>query len=93
MVPLLLMGAFGVSLYVVNLLSYNEINIDTAYYSLSREVLLVSLLPLFWASSFFRSHLPKNGIIPLVVLISWSVTLWLGIAQGYFDALLRRKGH
>lgn len=93
MVPLLVLGAIGAAQYIINLLSYDEINIDTAYYSLSREVLLVSLLPLFWTSSFLRCHLPKNGIKPLVVLISWSVTLWLGIAQGYFDALLRRKGH
>lgn len=93
MIPLLVMGAFGISLYVENLLSYNEINANSAYYSLSREVLLLSLLPLFWASSFIRSHLPKNGIKPFFVLISWSLTLWIGIIQGYYDAIMRRNGH
>jgi hypothetical protein len=87
------MGTIGISLYIENLLSYDEINANAAYYSLSREVLLVSLLPLFWASSFIRSHLPKNGIKPFFVLISWSLTLWIGIMQGYLDALLRRNGH
>ena len=93
MVPLIGLGSLGVSLYIGNLLAYDEINLDSVYYSLSREVLLISLLPFLWLSSFFRSHLPKNGIKPLFVLISWSLTLWVGILLGYFDALLRRKGH
>lgn len=93
MIPLMFLGSFGVYLYVNNLLSYDEISADALYYSLSREVLLIQILPLFWLMSFIRSHLPKRGISAIFVLMSWSLVLWQGILLGYCDALLRRKGH
>ena len=93
MIPLMFLGSFGAHLYVNNLLSYDEVNADALYYSLSREVLLIQILPLFWLMSFIRSHLPKRGISAIFVLMSWSLVLWQGILLGYCDALLRRKGH
>lgn len=93
MIPLMFLGSFGAYLYVNNLLSYDEVNADALYYSLSREVLLIQILPLFWLISFIRSHLPKRGISAIFVLMSWSLVLWQGILLGYCDALLRRKGH
>lgn len=93
MIPLMFLGSFGAYLYVNNLLSYDEVNADALYYSLSREVLLIQILPLFWLISFIRCHLPKRGISAIFVLMSWSLVLWQGILLGYCDALLRRKGH
>ena len=93
MIPLLALGFFGIKLYVDNLLDFKNLDLDSFYYSLSREVLLIMLLPLIWLISFFRSHLPKNRPAALLILIAWSAVLWLGIILGYCDALLRRKGH
>lgn len=93
MIPLLALGSFGVKLYVDNLLDLDKLDLESFYYSLSREVLLIMLLPLIWLISFFRSHLPKNRPSAVLILIAWSAVLWLGIILGYCDAMLRRKGH
>ena len=93
MIPLLALGTVGIIEYVNNLLSYDEITAETLYYSLSREVLLITILPLFWLISFLRSHLPKTKLYASFVLLSWSFVLWQGILLGYLDALFGRKGH
>lgn len=93
MIPLLALGAFGIIEYVNNLLSYDEITSNALYYSLSREVLLISFIPMFWLFAFIRSHLPKRKFFAYIVLLSWSLVLWQGILLGYLDALLGRKGH
>jgi len=93
MIPLLALGIVGISLYVNRLLNYDEFSLDSIYYSLTREVLLVMIVPLFWLFSFLRSHLPKWGIYSSFVLISWSAALWQGIILGYLDALLKKNGH
>lgn len=93
MIPLLVLGAFGIIEYVNNLLSYDEITSNALYYSLSREVLLISFIPMFWLFAFIRSHLPKRKFFAYIVLLSWSLVLWQGILLGYLDALLGRKGH
>lgn len=93
MIPLMLIGAIGLTGYVANLVAYDEINAQSVYYSLSREVLLLTIFPLFWLVSFIRSDLPKRGIYSNLVLISWSAALWQGILLGYLDALLRKNGH
>ena len=93
MMPLLALGIVGLSLYVNRLLNYDEFSLDSVYYSLTREVLLIMILPLFWLFSFSRSHLPKWGLYSNFVLISWSAALWQGILLGYLDALFRRNGH
>jgi len=93
MMPLLVLGIVGISLYVNRLLNYNEFSLDSIYYSLTREVLLIMILPLFWLFSFSRSNLPKRGIYSSFVLITWSAALWQGILLGYLDALLGRNGH
>ena len=48
MIPLLALGSFGVKLYVDNLLDLDKLDLESFYYSLSREVLLIMLLPLIW---------------------------------------------
>ena len=93
MMPLLVLGMVGISLYVNRLLNYDEFSLDSIYYSLTREVLLIMILPLFWLFSFSRSNLPKRGIYSTFVLITWSAALWQGILLGYLDALLGRNGH
>ena len=93
MIPLMVLGVFGLFEYINNLLSYDEINAESLYYSLSREVLLISIVPLFWLMSFIRSDLPKRKPYATFVLISWSLALWQGILLGYLDALLGRNGH
>jgi hypothetical protein len=93
MIPLMVLGGFGLFEYINNLLSYDEVNAESLYYALSREVLLISIVPLFWLTSFFRSHLPKRKPYATFVLISWSIVLWQGIILGYLDALLGRNGH
>jgi len=93
MLPLMLLGVFGLFEYISNLLSYDEITTESFYYALSREVLLISIVPMFWLISFFRSHLPKRKPYATFVLISWSFVLWHGILLGYLDALLGRNGH
>ena len=93
MVPLLALGSFGVSLYVNNVLKLDELNLESFYLALTREVLLICLLPLFWLSSYIRSDLPKKRLRAIFVLTSWSIVLWQGILLGYLDALLRRNGH
>jgi len=93
MVPLLILGGFGVTLYVQNLLSYESITTKSYYLALSREVLLILLLPLIWFLVFLRSNLPKKSIFAIFVLISWSFVLWHGILLGYLDALLKKNGH
>ena len=93
MIPLMVLGVFGLFEYINNLLSYDEVNAESLYYSLSREVLLISIVPLFWLMSFIRSDLPKRKPYATFVLISWSLALWQGILLGYLDALLGRNGH
>tara|TARA_A100001035_G_scaffold279658_1_gene281739 strand:+ start:1381 stop:2337 length:957 start_codon:yes stop_codon:yes gene_type:complete len=93
MIPLMVLGVFGLFEYINNLLSYGEVNAESLYYSLSREVLLISIVPLFWLMSFIRSDLPKRKPYATLVLISWSLALWQGILLGYLDALLGRNGH
>lgn len=93
MIPLMVLGGFGLFEYINNLLSYDEVNAESFYYALSREVLLISIVPLFWLTSFFRSHLPKRKPYAVFVLMSWSFVLWQGIILGYLDALLGRNGH
>ena len=93
MIPLMMLGGFGLFEYINNLLSYDQVNPESLYYSLSREVLLISIVPLFWIISFFRSDLPKRKPYATFVLISWSFVLWQGILLGYLDALLGRNGH
>ena len=93
MTPLVFLGSLGIALYVNNLLNVDELNIEEFYIALSREVLLICLLPLFWLSSYLRSDLPKRGISAIFVLATWSIVLWQGIFLGYLDALLRRNGH
>ena len=93
MVPLLILGSVGVTWYVQNLLSFDSIDSKSIYLSLTREVLLISILPLFWLTSFVKSNLPKRNLFSFFVLISWSFVLWNGILLGYLDALLRRNGH
>ncbi len=93
MVPLLGLGAIGVAQYVNNLLTFEAVNSEALYYSLTREILLIMILPLLWMISFFRSNLPKKSLFSTMVLISWSFVLWQGILLGYLDALLRRNGH
>ena len=93
MIPLMMLGGFGLFEYINNLLSYDQVNPESLYYSLSREVLLISIVPLFWLISFFRSDLPKRKPYATFVLISWSLALWQGILLGYLDALLGRNGH
>ena len=93
MIPLMVLGGFALFEYINNLISYDEVNAESLYYALSREVLLISIVPLFWLISFFRSHLPKRKPYAIFVLISWSFALWQGILLGYLDALLGRNGH
>ena len=93
MIPLLILAGLGVTLYVQNLLSYDSIDSRSLYLSLSREVLLLSIVPLFWVVTFFLSNLPKRSIFSIFVLISWSLFLWQGIILGYLDAILKRNGH
>ena len=93
MIPMFTLLSFGIKLYVDNLLGFEKIDFDSFYYSLSREILLIIILPLMWLVSFFRSYLPKNGPSAVLILIAWSAVLWQGIMLGYCDALFRRKGH
>lgn len=93
MTPLLTLLGFAMYQYVNILFSYESVNLESMYYSLTREVLLIAAAPLYWLLSFLRSDLPKKGLYSNVVLISWSLALWQGIILGYLDALLRRNGH
>tara|TARA_B100000287_G_C20135253_1_gene583902 strand:- start:234 stop:515 length:282 start_codon:yes stop_codon:yes gene_type:complete len=93
MIPLLGLGIVGITEYVNNLLTYDTVNSESLYHSLTREILLIMILPLFWMVSFFRSNLPKKSLFSTMVLISWSFVLWQGILLGYLDALFRRNGH
>ena len=93
MMPLMALFGFGAYLYYSTLSTYQSVNYDSVYYSLTREVLLIAAAPLYWLLSFIRSDLPKKGIYSYLVLLSWSLALWQGIILGYLDALLRRNGH
>ena len=93
MVPLMALGLFGISLYVRNILDFETLDLETFYLAMTKEVLLICLMPLFWLSSYLRSHLPKRGFSAVLVLATWSLVLWQGILLGYLDALLRRNGH
>ena len=93
MLPLSILGAYGILLYLMNLSSYESLNFDSIYYSLTREILLVIFVPFYWLISFIRSDLPKKGIYSKIVLFAWSAALWQGIILGYLDALLRKNGH
>jgi cellulose synthase/poly-beta-1,6-N-acetylglucosamine synthase-like glycosyltransferase len=93
MTPLVILGSLGIALYVNNLLNMDDLKLEDFYMALSREVLLICLLPLFWFSSYLRSNLPKRGLRAIFVLAIWSLVLWQGILLGYLDALLRRNGH
>ena len=93
MIPLMALGSYGAYLYSLNLTNYSSIDLESLYYSLTREVLLIMFLPLFWLVSIIRSHLPKRSLKALIVLFTWSIYLWQGILLGYLDALLRRNGH
>jgi len=90
---LLILLGVGIYQYVNTLFSYESVNLESMYYSLTREVLLIAVAPLYWLLSFLRSDLPKKGIYSNLVLLSWSLALWHGILLGYLDALLRRNGH
>ena len=93
MVPLMVLGLAGISLYVRNILDYETLELETFYLAMTKEVLLICLMPMFWLSSYLRSHLPKRGFNAVLVLTTWSLVLWQGILLGYLDALLRRNGH
>ena len=93
MIPLVGLGIVGVAQYVTNLLTYETVNSDSLYFSLTREILLIMILPLLWMIAFFRSDLPKKSIYSTMVMVSWSLVLWQGILLGYLDALLGRNGH
>ena len=93
MMPLLVLLGLGIAQYIRTLYSYQSINLDSIYFSLTREVLLLVIAPVYWIVSFMRSDLPKNGIYSNIVLIFWSLALWQGIILGYLDALLRKNGH
>ena len=93
MIPLMMLGISGIGLYVRNILAFDSLEYETFYLAMTREVLLICLIPLFWLSSFLRSHLPKRGIKALFVLTAWSLVLWQGILLGYLDALMHRNGH
>ena len=91
--PLLGLSIAGITQYVSNLLAYDSVNLDSFYYALTKEILLIMILPLLWFMLFIRSNLPKKSLFSTMVLISWSFVLWQGILLGYLDALLRRNGH
>jgi len=93
MIPLMILGISGIGLYVRNILNFENLGLETFYLAMTREVLLICLVPLFWLSSFVGSNLPKRGVKALFVLTAWSLVLWQGILLGYLDALLRRNGH
>ena len=93
MIPLLSLAVFGVLLYANNLLSKDAINFESVYEALTKEIMLILILPIFWMVSFLRSDLPKSGIFCNLVLLSWSAALWQGIMLGYLDAIFRRNGH
>ena len=93
MAPLLTLLAIAIYLYASTLSGYQSFSMKSLYYSLTREVLLISVAPLFWLFSFIRSDLPKKGVYSNLVLLLWSLALWQGIVLGYIDALLRRNGH
>ena len=93
MTPLLTLLGFAIYQYVNTLSTFDSVNLESLYYSMTREVLLISAAPIYWLLSFMRSDLPKKGIYSNLVLLSWSLALWQGIILGYLDALLRRNGH
>ena len=93
MLPLSILGAYGILLYLMNLSSYESLNYDSIYYSLTRDILLAIFVPFYWFISFIRSDLPKKGIYSKIVLFAWSAALWQGIILGYLDALLGKNGH
>ncbi len=93
MIPLVALGSFGIALYVHNLLNFENLDLESFYLALTKEVILICILPLFWLSAYLRSHLPKRRPKGIFILIAWSIALWHGILLGYLDALLRRNGH
>ena len=93
MIPLLTLLSVAIYQYAATLFSYESVNLDSMYYSLTREVLLIAAAPLYWLISFIRSDLPKKGIYSKIVLFAWSAALWQGIILGYIDALLGKNGH
>lgn len=93
MMPLLTLIGIAIYHYFSVLSTYQSVNLDSLYYSLTREVLLIAVAPVYWLLSFIRSDLPKKGIYSNLVLILWSLALWQGIILGYLDAILRRNGH
>ncbi|MBT4065600.1 MAG: glycosyltransferase [Euryarchaeota archaeon] len=93
MIPLVALGSFGIALYVHNLLNFEKLDLESFYLALTKEVILICILPLFWLSAYLRSNLPKRRLKGIFILITWSIALWQGILLGYLDALLRRNGH
>lgn len=93
MLPLVTLGSFGVSLYVNKLLDVEKLDLESFYLALTKEILLLCILPLFWLSAYLRSHLPKRSIKGIFILTTWSIALWQGILLGYLDAIMRRNGH
>ena len=92
--PMLCMAIFGIMNYLNNLQLLNQsVGLDELYYALTREVLLIMILPLFWLFVFTSGSLPKAGIRSNLVLLAWSLYLWQGIILGYTDAILKRNGH
>ena len=93
LIPLSILTTIGIFQYLTNLSGYSEIDTQSIYESLTREVLLILILPLVWIGPFLKSNIPKKGLKAKLVLIAWSAVLWQGIILGYIDALFRRNGH
>ena len=93
LIPLSILATIGIFQYLTNLLGYSDIDTQSIYESLTREVLLILILPLVWIGPFLKSNIPKKGLKAKFVLIAWSAVLWHGIILGYIDALFRRNGH
>lgn len=92
--PMLVLLVLGLFEYSQNLRLFDDyLSIDAIYNSLTKEVLLLLIGPLFWGFVYFNSDIPKSGISSKFVLLAWSIYLWQGILLGYIDALLKRNGH
>ena len=93
MLPMIILGIFGISIFVNNVIILETLNVEAFYDSMTTEFLLTIFFPLIWLFSIAKSDLPKTKISSMFVLIAWSFYLWQGIIMGYTDALLRRNGH
>tara|TARA_B100000941_G_scaffold290831_1_gene275114 strand:- start:330 stop:1346 length:1017 start_codon:yes stop_codon:yes gene_type:complete len=93
MLPMIILGIFGISIFVNNVIILETLNVEAFYDSMTTEFLLTIFFPLIWLFSIAKSDLPKTKISSMFVLIAWSFYLWQGIIMGYTDALLKRNGH